>query len=125
MDLLEISVMCIGGLCSVLCVWFWNDKKVASDQILSLTEKYSSLQSTIQRLVEKDELKEIETKIQHFTTQAEVKELIKEYIEPLRQDQKEIKADLKEVLSLINTFARELAVANAKGGASHANSTRS
>lgn len=123
MDLLEISIMCIGGLTSVLSVWFWNDKKASAEQIQALTEKYTTLHATIQRLVEKDDLKEIENKIQHFTTQSEVKELIKEYIEPLRQDQKEIKADLKEVLSLINKFARELAVSNARGG--HANSTHS
>jgi hypothetical protein len=96
----EIILFIVGGLLSIVNLYFWNDKKRIEKKI----EDHDTL------------ISEIKARQQHFATHAEVRELIRESIEPLRQDQREIKADVKEALTLIGHISQNLAVINAVRG---------
>jgi hypothetical protein len=112
MELQEVMLSIIGGLVAAISAWFWHDKKEAKAELKETREQIDLL---------KTQTSLIENRLAHYTTQAEVKEMIREYIEPLRQDQKEIKSDLKEIITLIGRMSQELAVINALKGNNNGN----
>lgn len=112
MELQEIMLAIIGGLVTAISAWFWHDKKESKAELIETRKAINAL---------KQQSSDIENRLAHYTTQAEVKEMIREYIEPLRQDQKEIKQDLKEIIALIGRMSQDLAVINAMKGNNNGN----
>lgn len=58
-------------------------------------------------------LEELQKKHNEFVTETEAKEMIREIVEPIVSDQKELKSDIKNILALLAEIQRELAVAAA------------
>lgn len=100
MESQEVAFAIIGGLVSAIHYWFWHDKKKLETKVEKLTQ----------------DLTDVRSNQQHYTTHTEVRELIRESIDPIKQDQREMKADIKEVLSLISQISQSLAVIHAYRG---------
>lgn len=60
-----------------------------------------------------NKIKELETAHKEFITSEEAKKMVQEIIEPIRAEQKELKSDVKSILSILNDMQKDLAVNNA------------
>lgn len=97
----------IGGLLGVLQAWFWYDKSKSDREVSELKKSLNDLTYTVSQLASKQ---------QHYATHNDVKELIRESIEPLRNDQRETKDLAREINSAVNQLARDIAVLNVLRG---------
>jgi hypothetical protein len=60
-----------------------------------------------------DKIKELEKAHKDFITSEEAKKMVQEIIEPIRAEQKELKVDLKHVLTAVLEIQKEMAVQTA------------
>jgi hypothetical protein len=58
-------------------------------------------------------IKDLETAHKEFITSEEAKKMVQEIIEPIRAEQKELKVDLKHVLTAVLEIQKEMAVQTA------------
>lgn len=62
---------------------------------------------------QENKLEELQKKHNEFVTETEAKEMIREIVEPIVSDQKELKSDIKNILALLSEIQKDLAVAAA------------
>jgi hypothetical protein len=58
-------------------------------------------------------LEELQKKHNEFVTETEAKDMIREIVEPIISDQKELKQDIKQILAALTDIQRDLAIAAA------------
>lgn len=58
-------------------------------------------------------IKELETAHKEFITSEEAKKMVQEIIEPIRAEQKELKADVKDILIAVHAIQKDMAVQSA------------
>ena len=103
----QAYIWVIGILWGIVNAWFWYDKKRSDGEVVSLKSEINNVNSSLNMLSSKQ---------QHYATHSEVRELIRESIEPLRNDQRETKDLAREINSSVNQLARDIAVLNVLRG---------
>ena len=100
----DIVIWIIGGLLSMINVWFWNDKRKLDVELSKMEKKIDQIATDAHVLA---------TKQQQFTTQSDVRDLIRESIEALHQSQRDTIILVREINTTLNQLSKDLAIINA------------
>lgn len=101
---MDIILWIIGGLLGVINLFFWHDRKKIEQDILLIERRLEEIAKDAHQLA---------TKQAHYTTHADVRDLIRESIDPLHATQRETMLLVKDINNNLNNLSRDLAVINA------------
>jgi hypothetical protein len=100
----DILIWAIGFLLGLVNLWFWADRKRVDTDIMKTKDTLISLNQ---------ELSLLSNRQQHYTTHSDVKDLIRESVEPIMQSQRDTMMLVREINNNIVQLSKDLAIINA------------
>ena len=100
----DIWLWLVGILLGGINLFFWNDKRRVDNDIIKAKDSLITLNQ---------ELNLLSNRQQHYTTHSDVKDLIRESVEPIMQSQRDTMLLVREINNNIVQLSKDLAIINA------------